>query len=356
MTPRTANDVLALQHSAGNRAVVQMVGRRKGSQRQVAQRPVAQRQGGLVYGPPAPNQTPADEGGPADITNLEQDMRDILQQWQDGAKDGISQFVTNQLNARLEDLESGSWGTFFGSLLGNTIWAACCFNPVGEAALAAWKIFAISMAGIGVAAAPTVPGKSKSKIPEIQSACVDYINDVYKQLNGQLREKAGALIKQSPGVSRYRALADFVRASFKRGTYFVDGTNRTVPMLDKSAVRTMFLAIANERLDLAKNLGESKTDYGMSDPETGVTIIEPSSTVTELAWVKGQQGPPRLAVLEAHFEGIDMAKYPIPEEASHTFKRWVSDSSKDAAVAQWVARRRTSPRVYPAEKVDSLRG
>ena len=185
-----AADVLRMQRHAGNKAVTSML---------MAARPAQET---------VQRETPSDQGGPADDTNLEQDMRGILGQWQWAAGKGVDQFVTQQLSARLDALESGDWKSFFTSLVGNTIWASVAFNPAG------WLAFGISMTGVAVASAPTVPSKSESAIPVIQAAMNGYINSVYDQLDPTLRKRAQELIKAHPGIRRYPALAEFLRASF----------------------------------------------------------------------------------------------------------------------------------------------
>lgn len=113
----TRSDFLRLQHAAGNDAVTRLLEGAATVQRVV---------------PPVNTGTPAnDEGGRADVTALATDLRQILQQWQDGAKDGVSQFVTNTLSSRLDDLESGNWNSLLAGLLGNTAWAATTFREAG---------------------------------------------------------------------------------------------------------------------------------------------------------------------------------------------------------------------------------
>ena len=91
-------------------------------------------------------------GGVADVTNLEQDMRDVLSDWREAAIQGANLFATTALSNRIDALESGNWKSFITALIGNTIWAAAAFTPVG----AAVKAFAVSMTGVIVASSPTV--------------------------------------------------------------------------------------------------------------------------------------------------------------------------------------------------------
>jgi hypothetical protein len=296
-----------------------------------------------------------DEGGPTAVTTLEQDMRPLLIDWQTGGLEGVNQFATNALSARLDDIESGSWQTFLYGLLGNAMWAATCFLPIGAAALA---IFSISMAGVVVAASPTLPRKKKSAIPDIQQLAVEYINAIFAQLNAQVRDKASLLIAEHPDASRYRAIAAMVRHSFAPGMYDIDPTYRTIPQIKQSAVRDALLAFATERLKIATIVGKSET-IGGGATEAG--YISPTTTVTEVAWVQGKFGKPRLAIIETSFEGRDNGGglQNIEDYADYvrrTFKSWVGSDMTEAAIQQWLASRHALPAIYEPAKIDELRG
>jgi hypothetical protein len=309
--PTGEERILRLQRAAGNRATSSLLQRKTAGN--------ALQRWFFPFGwhapTPAvatPTQTSADGGGSADVTNLEQDMRDILEQWKEAAKDGVSQFVTNTMSARLDSLESGSWTTFISSLIGNTIWAAAAFAPtgLGQAVLA----FRISMVGIGVAAAPTVPKASKSTLPKIQELGVDYINNIFDQLNEQLRDKATALLKQYPGITRYRALAEFIKASFGPGLYTIPTDRRLIPRLNKSAIRNQFERIATERLDIFMSVGARRTasEY----------------VADEVAWIRLPSGISRLALVRTDF-------YAGPEFARSDFLRWIPKESEPMAIERW---------------------
>lgn len=186
----------------------------------------------------------ADEGGIASITDLEQDMRDILQDWKGAAADGVQQFATAALSDRIDDLESGSATALFAALLGNTVWAAAAFTTGGAA-------FAISMVGVATAALPTVPHKGKSFIPDIQKAMVRQIYTVYGQLDKGLRSNAQALVSSHPGITRFRAMTVFVAASFQPWLYIVDAKYGTIPTLNMSAIRDLYALKATQGLDAA---------------------------------------------------------------------------------------------------------
>lgn len=302
--PRGAHSVaslLHLQRAAGNAGVAQMLA-------DVVQR-----------------DTPSDQGGRADVTNTEQDMRAMLGQWQWAAGQGISQFVTNSLSGRLDSIESGDWKSFITGLLGNTIWAATAFTPIGWAKSA---VFAISMAGIAVAS-PSIPSRSKSAIPALQQQMIDYINAVYDQLDKQLRSKAEALLKQKPGISRYQALAEFATASFDPLVVTVDTTYRTIPQLDKSMIRSQFVGAAQERLDTSLALGQLKNNR---------------RDLLDVVWILGRYGgEKRLALME---HTMDEPK----------FRYWISKDKEQEAIAQWRSRSGTTmePETRKADDFDDL--
>jgi len=58
-------------------------------------------------------------------------------------------------------------------------------------------------------------------------------------------------MNSQPRISRYRAMAAFVTASFKPGLYAVDARYTTIPSLNKSDIRDLFEQKATEQLDAA---------------------------------------------------------------------------------------------------------
>lgn len=322
---------LGLQRAVGNQAVSRMLRADRVVQRDA---PASKTSG-----------TSNDEGGVADTTNLEQDMRDVLLEWQSAALQGVGQFVTNTLSSRLDDLESGSWSTFLLGLLGNTIWAAVAFTPAGMAGSA----FAISMAGISLAAAPTIPHKSKSAIPKVHELMDGYVNGIFNQVNGKLREKASALLGQYPGITRYHALAEFVRHSLAPGTYTLDPSYGSIPTLSQGVISDRFVQLATQRLELARTVGTHTV--------SGDLPSATSTTVTEVAWIRGPTGPLRLAILESTWLGDDTGTS-VPQDSgtTHLFKEWVAPGNVDAAIAQWATSRSRFPMTYAASQIDRLSG
>jgi hypothetical protein len=209
---------------------------------------------GAVSGPPKvipPAAPPGDAlaapdgGGIADDAgDLERDLRDILQNWSDAAIDGVGLFTTTVLSKRIDDLESGSWTSFFASLIGNIMWAAAAFVPAGGAVLA----FRISVTGIGVAALPTIPSVSKNTLPELQKLMQEYVYSFYNEWDRQLNDKARNLIESHPGIGRYRAIAIFV-GSFKPEFSNIDETYATIPTLAKAHIRDAYFNFAEAEFD-----------------------------------------------------------------------------------------------------------
>jgi hypothetical protein len=194
----------------------------------------------------------ADKGVVANVTDLEQDMRDILESWNDAAIDGVNLFTTDVLSKRIDDLESGSLTSFLASLIGNTMWAAAVFVPGGAAV-----VFAVSMVGIGVAAAPTPPAESKNLIPEVQKLMQNYIYEIHAQHDASLPEKAKSLLDLHPGIGRIHAIGLFVKASFGEWSH-VDAKHTSFPTLAKASIRDEYVKRAKARFDLEVALEDSE--------------------------------------------------------------------------------------------------
>jgi hypothetical protein len=176
-----------------------------------------------------------DQGGVADLTDLEQDMRDILINWKQAAITGVTLFATTELSRRIDEQESGSWENYLTSLLGNTIWAATAFLSAGSG-----TIFGVSMAGVLIGSVPSIPSKQQSVFPEVHEKMINYMQSIYDQLNSLLRNKAVLLIENNPGITRYRAMTIFVQESFKPGLYRFDPTYKMPPTLNKQAITRIY--------------------------------------------------------------------------------------------------------------------
>lgn len=202
-----------------------------------------------VINDPDPNRS-VDQGGVADYTNLEQDMRNVVQDWRAAAHAGVVQFVTNELSKRIDKLESGNAGGFLMALLGNVVWAAAAFTTGGAA-------FGISIVGIAIGAVPAVPEKSKSFIPEVSDLMENYFDKIFDQMNGSLRTKAKALVDKYPGITRFHALGEFVAASYKASYFKLNNRHTTIPTLDQSALRDLYQQTAALKLDEAIKADEA---------------------------------------------------------------------------------------------------
>jgi hypothetical protein len=292
----------------------------------------------------------SDEGGPPTVDNIEHDLRDILLEWQIGANEGVTQFVTNDLSDRLDQLESGNWNSFVAGLVGNTLWASTVF--LGPATGVA---FALSMGGIAIAAAPGVPHKSKSALPEVTKLATTYINTIFAGLNGQLREKAAAVLKEPQMTSRHRALAHIVRNSFKDGLYDIDPTYAKIPQINQNEVRDFMVDFAKERLDIVTQVGEMHSQTHMI--EHGMHWTE--SHITEVAWiVGGPRNPLRLARLNTELSGEGKPRLDINFQDlkynKRTFLAWVSKENQDAAIQQWVTKNGHPPATYKGDVIEKL--
>jgi hypothetical protein len=138
-------------------------------------------------------------------------------------------------------------------LLGNVVWAAACFATGGTA-------FAISVVGIGIGALPAIPEKSKSFIPDVQKLMEDYIDGIFDQLDHSLRNKAKALLKQYPDITRFHALNEFMTASFQPSYFKLNKRYTTIPVLSKAAIRDLYEREATEKLDEAIKAEEAEKE------------------------------------------------------------------------------------------------
>jgi hypothetical protein len=159
--------------------------------------------------PPGPTFTPI-----GDVDALERDIHDVLSDWALKARDGVLFFTARLLSERIDELESGSMESFITGLAGNTLWAATAFLP-GAPAMA---IFAVSMVGIAIASASSVPSKkSDQTIERIDKLMIGQINAVTDRINSG--DEAKRLFAKSPNLSRFEAIAKYARENFQPG-YF----------------------------------------------------------------------------------------------------------------------------------------
>jgi hypothetical protein len=236
------------------------------------------------------------------VTDLRQDMERQVDNWKEACRVGISEFVHAELSSQIDALSEGNWKNFFQALVGNTVWAAAAFVPAGRPA------FALSMAGIAIASAPTVPqkGTSKGALARIEDQLHTYIEKVHEKLNKQLPTSAAKLLIQHPEVSLEEGLKLFLEASFKPSMI-----KHNPVMIDETAVRQKMRESAAYSLALLREV--SKVE--------GVT----GAIHTSVAWLS----PPnygddkKLAVV---------VSAPIGSGASVKFLRWVPEENEELAL------------------------
>ncbi len=213
-------------------------------------------------------QAVADGGGETSATVLEQDMATFLQPWLTASLDGIDQFVANQLNSQVEGMSQGSWTSFVEGVLGNGIWAATCFFPIGTASL---LIFTVAAGGIAVASVPSIPSDGETHIPEVRKYMRDYIFSAFTSLNGGLRNMALAILKAHPAIKRYEALSLFAKASMVPGTVRIDSSFKSKPQLNLSAIASKMEKAAKDVLDLI--LEKEKADKAKRSLEISQNLM-----------------------------------------------------------------------------------
>ncbi len=245
-----------------------------------------------------PQAPPAEK---ANATDLRQDMERQIDNWKEACRAGISEFVNGELASRIDALSEGSWKTFFLALVGNTVWAAAAFVPAGRAA------FAVSMVGIAIASAPTVPQKSADKgdLAQIEDRLHTYIEKIHEQLNKQLPSRADNLLKERPGVSLPEGVRLFLEASFKP-----DMIKHNPQMINETAVRQTMRDRAAYSLALLKEISKLRGTAG--------------EIHTSVSWLSSPDyKDKRLAVVESA---------PIGSDGVVKFLRWVPEENEAIAL------------------------
>ena len=202
----------------------------------------------VKHGPPPPAQA---------VTDLRQDMERQIDNWKEACRAGIGEFVHAELASQIDALSEGNWNSFFKALVGNTIWAAAAFVPAGVPA------FAVSMIGIAIASAPTVPqkGAGKGELARIEDQLHAYIEKIHEKLNAQLESHAASLLQEHPGVTLEESMRLFLEASFRpdmvrHGPPSIDETRVRRTMRDSAAYT---LALLREVSKIEGPVGEIRT-------------------------------------------------------------------------------------------------
>jgi hypothetical protein len=225
--------------------------------------------GGAQTGAPASEETGSAPPVSSDL--LETGMREVLDAWKAASVSGVHQFATAVLANKIASLESGSGKNLILSLIGNTIWAATAFFPAGMPL----AVFAVAMAGIAIASMPAIPNPTKSNLPQIEDAMLDYLDEVYRQLNEQLPAKAPALIKEFPGIGRFEAIAKFIKASYQPEFRYEYIPYDKLPQLNVERVRDAMLRKATYEYEATERaeagIKAATSDFaGLTRPLPGV--------------------------------------------------------------------------------------
>jgi hypothetical protein len=206
-------------------------------------------------------------------------IQGILREWKSECQEGVNDFVHAELAAAIDGLGSGSWPTFLLALVGNTIWAAAAFVPPAAGARA---VFAVSMAGVGVAAAPTVPAASSEgrNLTTVAELLKDYYGNAFTQLLNQVGPRVTAYVQAHGQVNGNQALIDFLQGTFKPEQTTTTGT----PNINGNAVRNSTHSYAS---DLLRRFRQQVVPIG---PATVTNVTDPIdrqiTTQTGLVWAE----------------------------------------------------------------------
>ena len=200
----------------------------------------------------------ASEGGLATESDLLREMGELLLNWQTWAIGGARDFAEDELAKRIDGLESGSRGAFLLALLGNVTWAATVFVAEGATIVTIGQKgiqFGLSLAGIGAAAAPTLPMDSESALGVARDAILGRVAGVYAKLKPQLAPLAKNIVENGVGISLNRALTLFVLANFA-DCAVVDRRFHSAPTLNTTLISRKYREAASARLRLVKSAAE----------------------------------------------------------------------------------------------------
>lgn len=256
-------------------------------------------------------------------------IQGILREWKSECQEGVNDFVHAELAAAIDGLGSGSWPTFLLALAGNTIWAAAAFVPP---AAGAGAVFAVSMAGVGVAAAPTVPAASSEgrNLTTVAELLKDYYGNVFTQLLNQVGPRVTAYSGAHGEVNGNQALIRFLQSTFKAEQINITGT----PNINGNAVRNTTHAYAS---DLLRRFRQQVVPIG---PATVTNVTDPIdrqiTTQTGLVWAE-RDG--RLVLTQIDIENSSIAG--IQRGTTIRFRTFVDEALKGVALDR---ARRSQPR------------
>jgi len=217
-------------------------------------------------------------------------IQGILREWKSECQEGVNDFVHAELAASIDALGSGSWPNFLVALIGNTIWAATAFVPVVGTALSAAQVarvtFALSMAGIAINAAPSVPAASSdgANLLRISLLLKNYYGDVFTGLFNQINPLVTQYVANHPTQTGNQALIAFLINNFQAGAINISST----PNINGNYVR---LSTQRKAADLLNRYRQQILPIG---PATTVNVTDPVdrqvTTQTGIVWAQHANG------------------------------------------------------------------
>jgi hypothetical protein len=234
-----APELLALQRSAGNDAVARLIVQRGGAVKAPA-RP---------HGTPPPSQVgqgpnPSPTSLPASTGNLRPLLEGRLEAWKRAAETGVENFADAELLRQIEESKSFDPEAFLTALVGNVIWAAACFTPVGMAATA----FAISLGGIAIAAIPSMPkSRAASPLMQIKTGMQGQLDQVHRGGLQQVASLTDKIVASKPGIDVEEALEIFMLSNFPK-QFLERGSSDRLTNLAEEPVRSKYEIEATKTL------------------------------------------------------------------------------------------------------------
>jgi hypothetical protein len=283
---------------------------------------------------------PVSSGNNADT--LVTRIQGILREWKSECQEGVNDFVHAELAAAIDGLASGSWPTFLLALVGNTIWAATAFVPPIAGARV---VFAVSMAGIGVAAAPTIPAASSEgeNLTRVAELMKDYYGNVFTQLLNQVGPRVTTYVRAHGQITGNQALISFLQNTFQPEQINTTGT----PNINGNRVRTTTHAYAS---NLLARYRQQVVPIG---PATVTNVTDPIdrqiTTQTGLVWAERDGGSHYLTQIFIENSSIGGSQ----RGTTIRFRTFIDDVLKDAAIER---ARRSQPRGIQTLPWSAIRG
>jgi hypothetical protein len=269
-------------------------------------------------------------------------IQDILREWKSECQEGVNDFVHAELAAAIDGLGSGSWPSFLLALVGNTLWAAAAFVPPAAGARA---VFAVSMAGIGVAAAPTIPAASSEgrNLITVAQMLKDYYGNVFTQLFNQVGPRVTGYVLAHGQANGNQALISFLQNTFQPEQINTTGT----PNINGNAVRNTTHAYAS---DLLARYRRQVVPIG---PASVTNVTDPIdrqiTTQTGLVWADRDDGGHYLTQIFIENSSIGG----IQRGTMIQFRMFIDNVLKDAALDR---ARRSQPRGIQTLPWSAIRG